>query len=158
MKSLVIKKIALLLAEFFYCGRFPIMPGTCGTLGALVIWVPALYYGAPLWLLLLLIVGLFAIGTWASGYGIEHYQREDPKQVVIDEVVGVGFPFLVAEPSILYIVLAFVLFRAFDILKPWPIRWAERAFPGAWGVMLDDVVAGIIAMLALLAIKLLLLS
>ncbi len=153
MKSLVIKKIALLIAEFFYCGRFPWMPGTCGSLGALVIWVPALYLDAPWWLLLLLIVALFAIGTWASGYGIEHYQREDPKEVVIDEVVGIGFPFLVASALPSQVILAFVLFRFFDILKPWPIGWVERAFPGAWGVMLDDVLAGLMAMLMLVLIN-----
>ncbi|MCA9508401.1 MAG: phosphatidylglycerophosphatase A [Myxococcales bacterium] len=150
MSSNIKTKIALLIAEFFYCGRFPIAPGTCGTAGALVIWVPALFFSWSCWLILSLLLMLFFIGIWASDYGIEHYKKDDPKQVVIDEVVGVGIPFLIIDPSVQQVFTAFVLFRFFDILKPWPIKWVERSFPKAWGIMLDDVVAGIFALLALL--------
>src|SRR5690606_8601695 len=101
------------------------------------------------WLNCLILVFLFAIGIWASEYGIKYYQKHDPKQVVIDEVVGVGLPFLVIDPSLLQASAAFLLFRFFDILKPWPIKLVERT-PGAWGVMLDDVVAGIFAMAVIL--------
>ncbi len=149
MPSKLISKLALLIAEFFYCGRFPYAPGTVGTIGALVIWIPAVYYAWPWWVNWPLLALLFVVGVWASKYGIEHYQKEDPKQVVIDEVVGVGFPFLVIEASLWQVAAAFVLFRFFDILKPWPIKMAER-LPGAWGVMLDDVVAGIFTMAIIL--------
>lgn len=149
MHTSLINKFALLIAEFFYCGRFPYAPGTCGSLGALAIWVPALFYAWSLWSMSLLLVALFVIGIWASKYGIEYYKKDDPKQVVIDEVVGVGIPFLIIPPTIPHVIFAFVLFRFFDILKPWPIRWVERAFPAAWGIMLDDVVAGIFALLVL---------
>ena len=150
MSTSVKSKTALLIAEFFYCGRFPYAPGTAGTVGALVIWVPALFCPWPMWLTISLLFTLFIVGVWASEYGIQHYQKEDPKQVVIDEVVGVGIPFLVILPTIEQALAAFVLFRFFDILKPWPIKWVERAFPGAWGIMLDDVVAGIFALLGIL--------
>ncbi len=146
MPSNITSKFALLIAEFFYCGRFPYAPGTIGTIGALVIWVPAVFCPWPWWLNWSLLVLLFFIGIWASKYGIEQYQAHDPKQVVIDEVVGVGLPFLVIDPVVTQAIAAFVLFRFFDILKPWPIKWVERSFPGAWGLMLDDIAAGLFAM------------
>jgi phosphatidylglycerophosphatase A len=150
--------IALLLAEFFYCGRAPFAPGTVGSLGALIIWIPALYYRWPAWLLLLILLFLFLVGLWACPYGIAHYQNSDPKQVVIDEVVGVGIPFLVIDPNWIEILAAFVLFRFFDILKPWPIKAVEKRFLGGMGIMLDDVVAGIFALLVIVLAKLLLSS
>lgn len=148
------KTFALIIAEFFYCGRSPIMPGTMGSLGALVLWTPMIYLGSPLWLLFATMILLFIIGTWSSYYGIEHYGNDDPKQVVIDEVVGIAFPLFLAEPIWWHILAAFLLFRFFDILKPWPIKWVEKSFPAAWGIMLDDVVAGIMAMPFMMALQL----
>lgn len=145
-----------MVAEFFYCGRFPFGPGTMGSLGSLVIWVPSLYFAWPLGVKLALLVVLFFIGVWASGYGIAHYQTSDPKQVVIDEVVGQGIPFLVMSPNPLEIAAAFLLFRFFDILKPWPIKAIEHRFRDRWGIMIDDVVAGIFAMIIIFAGKYLL--
>lgn len=145
--------LALLIAEFFYCGKFPYAPGTVGSLGALVIWYPALYYAWPWWLKLALLVVLFFIGIWASAYGIRHYHKSDPKQVVIDEVVGIGLPFLAINAHWFQVLGAFLLFRFFDILKPWPIKWVEKKFKGAWGIMLDDVVAGLFALVLIYLIK-----
>jgi phosphatidylglycerophosphatase A len=142
-------RVALLIAEFFYCGRFPYAPGTVGSLGALLIWVPALIFNWALWLKISVLVVLFVIGLWASSYGIAYYQKSDPKQVVIDEVVGIGLPFLVINNNIFEMILAFVLFRFFDIIKPWPINYVEKRFPDKWGIMLDDVVAGLFAMIIL---------
>lgn len=140
------ERFALLIAEFFYCGKSPYMPGTVGSLGSLVIWVPSVVFGWPLWLKLFLLVALFFIGVWASGYAIAHYKKSDPQQVVIDEVVGQGIPFLVIGPFWIEIACAFLLFRFFDIVKPWPIKYLERQFPDAFGIMIDDVVAGIFAL------------
>jgi phosphatidylglycerophosphatase A len=140
------KRLALLLAEFFYCGRSPIMPGTVGSIGSLAIWIPAVLFAWPLWLKLVLLVAIFFIGVWASKYAILYYKKSDPPQVVIDEVVGQGIPFLIISPTWLEITLAFLLFRFFDIVKPWPIKSLERQFSDAFGIMIDDVVAGIFAM------------
>lgn len=140
---------ARILAEFFYCGRFPFAPGTIGSLGSLVIWIPSVLFAWALWVKLALLVGIFFVGVWASGYGILHYQRSDPKQVVIDEVVGQGIPFLICAPHVIEYVACFALFRFFDILKPWPIKWVEDRYHDKWGIMLDDVVAGIFAMMVL---------
>lgn len=146
-------RIALFVAEFFYCGRFSLAPGTMGSLGSLVIWIPSIYFAWPLWINIALLIGLFAVGVWASGYAIVHYKKSDPPQVVIDEVVGQGLPFLVIGPSVIEIVFAFALFRLFDIWKPWPIRKLEKMYQDKWGIMIDDVVAGIFAAMVLLAGK-----
>jgi phosphatidylglycerophosphatase A len=145
--------IALLVAEFFYCGRSPIMPGTVGSLGSLLLWIPSVYWHWPWFIKIFLLIFIFGIGIWASKIAINFYQKIDPKQVVIDEVVGQGIPFLIISPNIFEIILAFLLFRFFDILKPWPISWVEKRFKNAWGVMLDDVVAGIFALIILAVIK-----
>ena len=150
MRQKLKKKIALLIAEFFYCGRFPYAPGTVGSLGALVIWVPALIFSWSLALKLLILILLFIIGLWASTYGIVYYKKSDPKQVVVDEVVGIGLPFLVINNNLFEIISAFVLFRFFDILKPWPIKYIEKRFPDHWGIMLDDILAGLFAMIIML--------
>lgn len=134
------------MAEFFYCGRFPIAPGTAGSLASLLIWIPSVYFAWPFFIKLALLFLLFFVGVWASGYGITHYKKSDPKQVVIDEVVGQGIPFLFIGCSFVEIFLAFVFFRFFDILKPWPIKAVEHRFQDKWGIMLDDVVAGSFAL------------
>lgn len=146
-------RFARILAEFFYCGRFPFAPGTMGSLGSLIIWIPSVEFAWPLWVKLVLLGSIFFVGVWASGYGILYYQRSDPPQVVIDEVVGQGIPFLICAPHILEYVACFVLFRFFDILKPWPIRKLEAQFPDRWGIMLDDVLAGIFALMLLFVAK-----
>jgi phosphatidylglycerophosphatase A len=153
-----LNRVALLIAEFFYCGCIPYAPGTVGSLASLIIWGPSVYYAWPLFIKLMLLVLLFFIGVWASRYGIAYYQTPDPKQVVIDEVVGQGIPFLVINAHFLEIIIAFVLFRFFDVLKPWPIKAIERRFLNEWGIMLDDVLAGIFAMIVIVLGKYLILS
>jgi phosphatidylglycerophosphatase A len=92
---------------------------------------------------------LFAIGVWSAGKAEKAFGQVDPSQVVIDEIAGQVITFL-ATPRITWIGLlaGFILFRAFDILKPSPARQAER-LPGGWGIMLDDVVAGFYSLLVL---------
>ncbi len=147
------KRFAMVVAEFFYCGCFPFAPGTMGSLGSLVIWIPSVYCAWPVLLKLGLLTSIFVLGVWASGHAITHYRKSDPPQVVIDEVVGQGIPFLIVSPNPWEIVLAFVLFRLFDILKPWPIKALERRFPDRFGIMIDDVAAGIYALAVLFMLK-----
>ena len=140
------EKIALLIAEFFYAGKSKFAPGTVGSLASLVIWVPlSLFCGFYIKILSILL--LFILGLWASSIAIEHYKNLDPKQVVIDEVVGQGIVFLVINPHWWEVITAFLLFRLFDITKPWPIKRMEKAFPKEWGIMLDDVMASFYALL-----------
>ncbi len=94
---------------------------------------------------------LFALGVWAAGEAEKFFGRTDPGQVVVDEVVGQMLTFLLLPHATWkWLVGGFLLFRAFDIVKPFPARQAER-IPRGWGIMLDDVVAGLYS-LAVLAV------
>ena len=86
---------------------------------------------------------------------IEKYGCEDPKQVVIDEIAGQWLVLLIVPPGALEYALGFVLFRIFDIFKPWPVSWADRTIKGGFGVMLDDILAALYAMIVLHSITLL---
>lgn len=127
-------------------GLSPWAPGTIGSLVALVPWwfwlrhlEPGLYLA---WLAL-----AFALGTWAAGWVIRKSRIEDPSVVVWDEFVGQWLALLLAPPGWQWPLAAFVLFRLFDIWKPWPVRWADRELHGGFGAMLDDVLAGLYALL-----------
>jgi phosphatidylglycerophosphatase A len=97
------------------------------------------------------LLALFAAGVWAAGEAETFFGRTDPGQVVIDEVVGQMLTFLVIpQATWKWLVGGFLLFRTFDIVKPFPARQAER-IPRGWGIMLDDVIAGVYG-LAVLAV------
>jgi phosphatidylglycerophosphatase A len=137
------------LATLGPIGHFPKAPGTWGSLAAVVA-APWLFLPLPLWGRLAALALVFAVGTWACGVAERTMGRKDPGCVIIDELFGqwLALLFFAAMP-VWYLALAFVLFRVFDILKPWPVRWAETAFPGGLGVMADDGVAGLYALLCL---------
>jgi phosphatidylglycerophosphatase A len=129
-----------LAATGFYLGRFRYAPGTVGTL----LGVPLAYlFGFKWWLVLLVGISLYFLGVKSAEYMMELTKEEDPESVVIDEIVGYFFAFLFLEPTLKTLLLAFVLFRLLDILKPFPINLFER-MPGGHGVMADDVVAGLL--------------
>jgi phosphatidylglycerophosphatase A len=130
-----------LLATWFGVGLLPKAPGTYASLAALpCAWLIHAYAGAGG--LALAAAAVAATGCWATAIFVRDGGLADPPAVVVDEVVGQWLALLAAPPVWWAYALAFALFRFFDIAKPWPVSWAERAFPGAWGVMLDDVVAG----------------
>lgn len=137
------------LATLGPIGHFPKAPGTWGSLAAVVA-APWLFLPLPLWGRLAALAAVFAVGVWACGVAERTMGRKDPGCVIIDELFGqwLTLLFFSAMP-IWYLGLAFVLFRVFDILKPWPVKWAETAFPGGLGVMADDGVAGLYALLCL---------
>ena len=143
---------AALVATWFGAGLLPRAPGTWGSLAALPFafalqwrggWV-ALAVGA----LLVLALGLWAIGVYLRGA-----QESDPGRVVVDEVFGQFLALLPAATDPLLFALAFVLFRLFDIWKPWPVGWADRRFHGPMGVMLDDGIAGLYAAAGIVALR-----
>jgi phosphatidylglycerophosphatase A len=142
-------RLVAAIATVFGVGKSPYAPGTAGSLVALPVgWIIAVSFGRG-WLLFAAIV-MLAIGTWACEIYASAKGEVDPKECVIDEVVGQWIvcafaPIQVAwYISILWYIFAFVLFRVFDILKPWPINWVERKVPGGLGIMADDVVAALI--------------
>jgi phosphatidylglycerophosphatase A len=95
-----------------------------------------------------MVVVLFLAGAAASGRFARIMGRDDPGFIVIDEVCGQMIALFLVSPSLLNLALSFALFRFFDIIKPFPVRNAE-GFPGGWGIMADDVVAGVFAALVL---------
>lgn len=134
-----------LLATWFGAGLLPGAPGTWGALAALPFGVGLYWLAGPL-ALLGGAVAVFAIGLWAA----QSYERvaeiKDPGAIVIDEVAGQWLTLIPAslEPWAFNpwaVLLAFLLFRFFDIMKPWPVRWADRHLKGSFGVMADDVIA-----------------
>jgi phosphatidylglycerophosphatase A len=135
---------ASLLATWFGAGKLPKAPGTWGSLAALPFaWVIRVELG--MWALAAATVLIFAIGCWAAGAHARSHGGEDPGEVVIDEVAGQWLTLLpVAADPILYLA-GFILFRIFDVWKPWPVRWADRAIGGGFGIMLDDVLAALYA-------------
>lgn len=141
-------RLAILLATFGYVGHFPIAPGTAGSAAALVLYAALRYSQASPTADLAVIVLLFAAGCWAGTVAERHYGRTDPGAVVVDEVIGMLMTLWLVPVTWKGALVGFLLFRAFDILKPFPARQCER-FRGGFGIMADDAVAGIYGNLAL---------
>ena len=140
---------AWLIATVFGAGLLKPGPGTWGSLAALLLWAAYawLAHPAPQTLLIALVLGIvisIAIGVPAATIVARESGREDPGFVVIDEVTGQWIALLLCPADWRQALLAFVLFRLFDILKPPPARQLER-LPGGWGIVFDDVAAGLYA-------------
>lgn len=129
------------LATGFGSGFAPRMPGTVGTLVALPFWW-FLFRHLELMHYLLLLTLLCALSTWLVIGLCRRRNIEDDQSIVLDEFVGVWVALVAAPPNWQGLIAAFLLFRLFDIVKPWPISWADSRVPGGLGVMLDDVLAG----------------
>jgi len=140
-------KIALLLSIWFGTGLLPGMPGTFGTAGAIPLYVLRDLLDARYQALFTLIVLLGAL--WSSHRSHNILGRVDPREIVIDEVVGFLLATIFVPFTLRNLIAGFFLFRFFDILKPPPIRTVERKVKGGLGVVLDDVLAGVYAHLSL---------
>jgi phosphatidylglycerophosphatase A len=129
------------IATGFFSGYSPVVPGTAGSLAGLALYaIPG--FEAPI-IFLVATVAAFFIGTYASAR-MEHCYGDDPSIVVVDEIVGMWISLFFLPKSIVIATLAFLAFRFYDIVKPPPARQMEN-IPGGWGIMLDDVFAGIYA-------------
>jgi phosphatidylglycerophosphatase A len=138
------------IASGFGSGLSPFAPGTAGSLTALLPWL--LLRELPLPLYLFALAAAFALGVWASDLVVRRLGIADPGVVVWDEFVGQWIallPLLGGARAWPWIAAGFVLFRLFDVWKPWPVSWADRSVKGGLGVMLDDVLAGTYAAVAL---------
>ncbi len=142
-----LKRPSTWVATWFGCGMLRPAPGTWGTLGAIPFGL-ALYVLGGWGLLLAATIAISLIGYWAADRYEKMTGEHDAGPVVIDEVAGMWIPMMLAGTNILLLIAAFLLFRFFDILKPWPISWFDQR-PGAFGVMADDIVAGIAALACL---------
>jgi len=134
------KRFILLLASGLGAGYVPSAPGTAGTLVAIPIFLVLSSIPFPLYALTILTFFFFA--SWISGEAERCWGKKDHPRIVIDEIMGYLITMLWLPRTILFIILGFLLFRFFDILKPPPIRLLERV-KGGYGVVLDDVLAGV---------------
>jgi phosphatidylglycerophosphatase A len=134
------KRVALFIATTGGAGFSPFAPGTAGSaVGAVAFWFTRQW---PLLWQIALIVVISAVGTWAAGVAARHFGREDPGQVVVDEVAGQMLTLVATGAGAAGTVLGFFVFRALDIVKPWPANRFEQ-FPGGIGIMADDLMAGV---------------
>ena len=143
-------KFPMLVATFFGSGLSPVAPGTVGSLAAL----PLAYFllSVPLGQAMFVIGALFRVGIWASNAIEAALEQHDASLIVIDEVVGQCLVVTLldvflrgAVDTTLLLFLSFIGFRLFDIVKPWPVGWIDRKVGDGVGVMLDDVVAALLA-------------
>lgn len=130
-----------LLALGFGAGCLPGAPGTFGSLVGVALYLPLQRLPWPWYLAI--VIALFALGVWISGQTAKALGVHDDSRIVWDEIVGYLVTMIAAPAGWLWIILGFVLFRVFDIVKPWPIRWIDEKVRGGLGIVLDDVVAGL---------------
>jgi phosphatidylglycerophosphatase A len=141
---------ASLIATWFGLGLLPIVPGTWASLLALPLaWVLRTGTGAAGFAVAIALT--FGAGWWATGSFARVRGVPDPGEAVVDEVVGQWLVLLAAPVNPLAWIAGFLLFRLFDIWKPWPVRWADRHVKGGLGIMLDDILAAGYALLVLAA-------
>jgi phosphatidylglycerophosphatase A len=141
-------RVALVIATGAGVGYAPVAPGTAGSALGLLLY--PMLAGLGSWLYALTLLALLSLGIWAADEAERVFRCKDDGRIVIDEIVG---QLLALAPLVVlgigasfgWLVTGFVAFRCFDIWKPGPARWAERSFEGGAGVMLDDVVAGLLA-------------
>lgn len=124
-------------------GLVPKGPGTAGSLVALPLYV-ALAPLAP-WAYLLVLLVLTGFGVWCTGRTERELGAHDHPGIVFDEITGMLVALFMAPVQWLWLGIGFGLFRLFDVWKPWPIRWLNTRVPGGWGIMLDDLAAGVAA-------------
>lgn len=139
------------LATALGAGYSPVAPGTCGTL----VTAPLAYALAPLavWQFALVVLAVIAVGIWAAERADRAWGTHDSGRIVIDEVAGyLATMTLVDRGHWVPLAVGFVVFRALDIIKPPPIRWLDENLPGGWGVVLDDVAAGVLGMAIMVAL------
>ena len=142
-------KFPMIVATFFGSGLSPVAPGTVGSLAAL----PLAYFllSVPVGQAMLVIGALFLMGVWASNAIEAALEQHDASLIVIDEVVGQCLVVTLLDVFLrgavdtnLLLLLSFIGFRLFDIIKPWPVGWVDRKIGDGVGVMLDDVVAALL--------------
>ena len=140
-------RLAVFVATVAYCGYFPIAPGTVGSAAGLLVYLLVWWAQSPI-VEIGLIVAVFAVGTWAATEAERFFGGIDPGPVVIDEVLGMLITLAFMPVGLATAIAGFVLFRIFDVIKPYPANRFERLHGGI-GVMADDAMAAVYANLVL---------
>jgi len=134
-------RLGLFVATWGYLGYVPVAPGTFGSAAGLLVFVAVRWSGSTA-LELAVIAGLLALGVWGGNEAEKHFGRTDPGPVIIDEVAGMLITLALIPVSFWGAVLGFLIFRLFDVIKPWPANRFE-ALHGGLGVMADDAMAAV---------------
>jgi phosphatidylglycerophosphatase A len=145
-----VTRLAVFLATAGYCGYFPIAPGTVGSAAGLLVYLVVWWAGSPI-VEIALIALTFAAGTWAATHAERFFGGIDPGPVVIDEVLGMLVTLAFVPAGWSAVLTGFVLFRVFDVIKPFPADRLEKLH-GGFGIMADDAMAGVYANLSLRAL------
>ncbi len=133
------------LAVGFGSGLSPKAPGTFGSLAAIPFYYLFLqWFSLPAYLVILVVA--FFLGVWACRSAANAIGEHDHGAIVWDEFIGMWIACIALPSGIVWMLFAFIAFRFFDILKPWPIRWFDENLSGGFGIMMDDVIAGIAAL------------
>jgi len=145
---------AVIWSTWFWSGLSPWAPGTVGSLAALPVGYAILYFLGVNGLFVATVIAFFT-GWWSTAVYLRKTGREDPGEVVIDEVAGLWVVLMLSDGGLFLTLGAFLLFRLFDIWKPWPISWLDGNIKGAFGVMIDDIAAGFLALVVLFGLLIL---
>jgi phosphatidylglycerophosphatase A len=137
--------LTTLIVTWFGAGLSKVAPGTVGSLATIPFACVLHFYGG-FFSVFVFSVAMLLVGTYATHlYLTQHPEKSDPKEVVIDEVAGQSFVLCLLAPTIQAYIVGFILFRLFDVWKPWPISLADKKIKGATGVMIDDMIAAVFA-------------
>lgn len=141
-------KFIKVVATGFGSGFAPFAPGTAGTIVAIPVYL--IFSTLPWPLYLLSALALTFLAVYASQEAEKIFHKKDAPQIVIDEIAGFVWAMFLVSPTLCHVLLGFILFRFFDIAKPFPARLCQERLPGGCGVVFDDVAAGIYANIVLL--------
>ncbi len=150
IKPSELKHPVVLLATGFGSGLAPKAPGTAGTMFA----VPLVYLMQTLSIDYFIAIAVVTsiIGVWICDVAAKRLNVHDHPGIVFDEIAGYFITMIAAPAGWFWLLLGFVLFRVFDIIKPWPISWLDKKVKGGFGIMIDDIVAGLFALAVLQAV------
>ena len=150
----VFSNLSLFVVTGFGTGLLPIAPGTFGSMLGIILFLALAHLYLPIFWLCLIILLLYFFSYLAVQSALKIIKRADPGEIVIDEVLGMMLVMMTIPPDPKWIFLAFILFRTFDILKPWPINQVDNKLKNTLGVMLDDVLAALYAGIVIVGIRL----
>jgi phosphatidylglycerophosphatase A len=142
-----VTRLAVFLATAAYCGYFPIAPGTVGSAAGLIVYLLVVWTRSPI-VEVCLIATIFVVGTWAATHAERYFGGIDPGPVVIDEVLGMLVTLAFIPSGWRAALVGFLLFRVYDVIKPYPANRLEK-FHGGFGIMADDFMAGVYANISL---------